>query len=414
MPKIAIIGAGMNGLAQAIALCQLGFSADDIVIYEKGDAARAEGTGIIFWSETIAMLKEIGVDLTGFGVPLSKLKSLFAIDANATIEHNLPDAQPGKENYGFLREDIYHCLLAKAESYGLHVQTGFKCKSVTQDETGCTIHFSEKEPVRTEIVIACDGINSVIRKSLAPEAEPIELNIRAYRGIYTACNEDIARLRLPTTACDIHCNPNARIVLFPVSSNTKNTMYYWFAAHRIDPSELSTYTHNSPVTDAEIEKLIDRIPFCAENLKAMFRETPHNHIMRSATLRQSLPMECGYGRIALLGDCPHSMAPTGGLGFLLGLVNSLYLAGHLRQYMHDMPTAIAQYSHAIATHSANCLDHNMQLTKLFYVSSPKDTAAESSKIYQALFQFITMAASDSISFYIDIQRDFAARSCQAN
>lgn len=74
MPKIVIVGAGINGLTLAISLRQLGFEPDDIAIFEKAETARAEGTGIIFWAEAIRLLKRIGVDLTQAGVCLPHLK----------------------------------------------------------------------------------------------------------------------------------------------------------------------------------------------------------------------------------------------------------------------------------------------------------------------------------------------------
>ena len=50
------------------------------------------------------------------------------------------------------------------------IRTDHECTGVEQDEAGATVHFKDpsrgrmRESVRADVVIACDGINSAIRK----------------------------------------------------------------------------------------------------------------------------------------------------------------------------------------------------------------------------------------------------------
>lgn len=392
MPKIAIVGAGINGLTLAISLRQLGFAAEDIAIFEKAQAARAEGTGIIFWAEAVSLLKRIGVDLTQAGVCLPHLTSLFLREADEPLAIDI-EKEPSQAAYGFLRENIYSQLLNKARQDNLEIQTGYECESVQEQIQGCTIQFKNGKSVSADVVIGCDGIYSTIRQTILPNIQPISLNIKAVRGTYTCNDSERERLELPIDACQIYCGSQYRVLLYPNYRDPKTnlTSYYWFAAHRTDPEPVQEHENT--------EEMIAQLPLCPENLKMVFRDTPESHIIRSSTLRQ-LPFEnCTKGKIALLGDSAHAMAPTAGLGFLLGITNALYLAGHLALNREDIPNALAQYSASVAPHSEACLAYTSQLTDLFYVETPLSTAAKAKDIYAQLYALIAQSAGQSLAFY---------------
>jgi 2-polyprenyl-6-methoxyphenol hydroxylase-like FAD-dependent oxidoreductase len=71
-----------------------------------------------------------------------------------------------------------HLILLEAaleQLGGAAVHTDHECTGVEQDERGATVHFkqtttgSELESGRADVVIACDGINSVIRQQFYPQ-----------------------------------------------------------------------------------------------------------------------------------------------------------------------------------------------------------------------------------------------------
>src|SRR6185437_15739411 len=57
------------------------------------------------------------------------------------------------------------------------------CSGVTQDETGATVHFNKRDSVRADVVIACDGINSAIRKQFYPDDRVAFAGINTWRGV---------------------------------------------------------------------------------------------------------------------------------------------------------------------------------------------------------------------------------------
>lgn len=404
--KIAIIGAGMNGLIFGIALRRLGFLPEEIEIYEREVTPRVLGTGIIFSKEALVLFEKLGINLRTEGLPLFNIKNVFFKEDGRSLDIHIekPEEQAA---YGFLREKIYRRLLAEIEKCGITIKAGYECKRIIEENNQCYVKLTHSdrhdETIMADVVIGADGIFSKVRQSLFSFVSPVSLDIRAYRGNYLAGTAHASSLGLPVDACHIYCGENWRVILYPNMNKREVMSYYWFAAYRINPQEQNNYVE--AIADTEIEALIGRLTHCPLPLSQMFRETATDQILRSNTLRQLYPLEYYHsGRVALLGDAAHAMAPTAGLGVLLGVINALHLAGNLKKYKHDIPRALEEYTNAISTDSASFLRYTSELTSAYYTENPLGAAGNAKATYGALSQLANDATNHVIDFIDDFKK----------
>src|SRR5665647_1272111 len=57
------------------------------------------------------------------------------------------------------------------------------CIGVEQDEAGVAVRFANRDSVRADVVVACDGINSAIRKQFYPDDKVAFAGINTWRGV---------------------------------------------------------------------------------------------------------------------------------------------------------------------------------------------------------------------------------------
>ncbi len=87
---------------------------------------------------------------------------------------------------GRLHMILYRAALARLGADG--VVTDHECTGFEQDETDVTVHFKgsnggARPSVRADAVIACDGINSAIRKQVYPNDTVAFAGINTWRGV---------------------------------------------------------------------------------------------------------------------------------------------------------------------------------------------------------------------------------------
>lgn len=77
-----------------------------------------------------------------------------------------------------LRPDIRAELLKECEAAGIKIVYGKGLTEVVEDENGAKLRFNDETEEAASLVIGADGPNSIVRKNIAPAAEP------AYSGHY--------------------------------------------------------------------------------------------------------------------------------------------------------------------------------------------------------------------------------------
>jgi 5-methylphenazine-1-carboxylate 1-monooxygenase len=342
MLDIAIIGAGPAGLAAALRLHQRGFRPR---IYETVTELRPLGVGIDVKVYGTKELEELGI--------LEEFRAM-SVDAKESIFYN----KYGQEIYaelcgvhmGYLHEQrfvhrgyLQMLLLEKVvERLGADaVVQGTRTLGYTNNADGTVTldvrHADGTEgTVTADLVVAADGINSVVRRQMHPaSAEPVYSGITMWRG--TTLMEPFGS---GGTILHIGAPQVSSMIVYPIANDFEGTgkvLVNWVVeAMRGESVE----DWNQVGSVDEIIHYYDRteIPFL--DVQEMLRNAREVYLF---PLIRHDPLDTWIdGRVVLVGDAAHAMYPRGGNGACQAIVDGGVLAAKLAEH-DDVDAALKAF-----------------------------------------------------------------------
>ncbi|MFL5309295.1 MAG: FAD-dependent monooxygenase, partial [Myxococcales bacterium] len=188
---VLIVGGGIGGLALALALEKAGIPSR---VFESSPEIKAVGVGINILPHAAKELARLGLDGALSSVAVETREAVFFNRFGQLIYREPLGRAAGYEwpQFSVHRGDLHMVLLeAVRERLGSdRILAGWKCVGFEQDARGTTALFRTTTtgealaPQRGSVLVACDGIHSVIRKQLHPqEGEPLYSGVNMWRGI---------------------------------------------------------------------------------------------------------------------------------------------------------------------------------------------------------------------------------------
>ncbi len=150
---VAIVGAGIGGLATAAALLRQGF---EVSVYEQADRLGEVGAGIQMTPNATKVLRALGLEdelaRRGF-----KPDAIFGLDWKSGKEaFRTPlaghcDRIYGADYYHVHRADLHDLLRGLVPPE--HIHLAHRCARIEQDADGATIHFENGASATADLVI---------------------------------------------------------------------------------------------------------------------------------------------------------------------------------------------------------------------------------------------------------------------
>src|SRR6516225_2289827 len=191
MDDVIIVGAGIGGLVLALALHRAGIAAS---VREAAPEIKPIGVGINLLPHATRELATLGLEANLERIAVSTREAVFFNRFGQLIYREPLGRSAGYDwpQFSIHHGDLQQVLLnAVRERLGAErILLGWTCASCEQDQAGVTAHFratasGEALPSqRGRVLVACDGLHSVIRKQLHPgEGEPLYSGVNMWRGV---------------------------------------------------------------------------------------------------------------------------------------------------------------------------------------------------------------------------------------
>jgi 2-polyprenyl-6-methoxyphenol hydroxylase-like FAD-dependent oxidoreductase len=326
-----VIGGGIAGLALSLAMRERGL---DCRVYEAVLEVKELGVGITLLPHATRELALLGLEPRIRKVAIENEESAF-FNRHGQFIYKEPRGKlagyPFAE-YGIHRGKLHRILFEAAlEASGAdRVLTNHRCVRVDQDERGVMVHFVETStgralpPVKGDIAIACDGINSTVRRQFYPEEKVAFAGINTWRGV----------TRRPPilggrTYMRVGSIETGKMVIYPIVHDVDgsgNQLINWMAEIR-QPS-VSMNDWNRPGNLADFHALYADWRFDWLDVADMIAKA--DMVLEYPMVDKDPVERWTFGRATLMGDAAHPMYPRGSNGAAQAIIDARTLAELLR------------------------------------------------------------------------------------
>ena len=311
--SVAIVGAGMGGLAAAATLRQIGI---DVQVYEQASRFARIGAGIQMMPNSMKVLRGIGIEerlrQSSFA-PYSHLNRV-GDTGEVTRELPMPESLYGAPYLCMHRADLHGALASVLPADIIHL--GKRLVGLDQGAGRVTLTFADGTRASANAVIGADGVHSVVRDIIVGPDAPIHKGRIAYRAVFPASlmnGRDIGRSRTKWWGTDRH------IVIY---YTRKDRGEIYFVTSVPEPAEW--VTAESWSAKGDVKELRAAYADFHEDVRAVLGACPDCH--KWAILeREPLP-HWSDGRVVLLGDACHPMTPYMAQGAATSIEDAAVLA----------------------------------------------------------------------------------------
>jgi 2-polyprenyl-6-methoxyphenol hydroxylase-like FAD-dependent oxidoreductase len=330
--KIAVIGGGIAGLGFALSLKRQGISCD---VYETVPEVKELGVGITLLPHAMRELAALGVQDKLEAVAIENLESVFFNRYGQFIYREPRGRHAGYAlpELGIHRGKLHRILFEEAlQKLGpQHIHTNHRCVSVDQDDSGATLHFTDtstgaaREPGRADIVVACDGVHSVIRRQFYPDEKMAFAGINTWRGVTR--HKPILTGKSYMRVGSIE---TGKMVIYPIVDDVDgqgNQLINWMAEIQREADTLNDW--NRPGQAADFAGIYKDWRFPWLDVPALIANA--EQILEYPMVDKDPVPQWTFGRVTFMGDAAHPMYPRGSNGSAQALIDARTLAEQLSQ-----------------------------------------------------------------------------------
>eukprot|EP00440_Ansanella_granifera_P015257 gb/GFBE01016584.1/.p1 GENE.gb/GFBE01016584.1/~~gb/GFBE01016584.1/.p1 ORF type:complete len:413 (+),score=73.29 gb/GFBE01016584.1/:1-1239(+) len=323
--EVAIVGAGISGLALALRLQQLGVKSVRVLERDASVDCRPQGYSLTLQEPGRDALKSLGLldsvrshSVTGGG-------GQYLLDAHdgrviQSLGTNVgkTEGSQGSRNLFVPRQQLRRLLL-DALAPGT-ISWGSQITAYSEDETSVELKMQNASTLRCSVLVGCDGVGSVIRKSKLDDSLRY-LGVGVINGITASAGP-----RLSASGSMQVMDGRARMFLKPFADGRA---MWQLSFPMTEEQALNLRQLPKEELRAQAE---DETRCWNQEFRQVLEDTPLEALRGSGFFDRE-PAHCGEhpasSLIAVIGDAAHPMSPFKGQGANQALRDAVELASRL-------------------------------------------------------------------------------------
>ena len=322
MPQksIAVIGAGIGGLATAVALHRIGIN---VSLYERAAQIREVGAGMMLWPNATRVLGAFG--LLDHVVAHSGPNTHFLVRRNdGAVLMKIALGHFDVPAVCMRRSDLLGILRSALPNECLHL--GCELERIERRGAGARLYFKGGRMEEHDAVIGADGIRSKVRAELFGPSEPVYRGYTVWRGL--------ARYEGGAVEPGFNSESWGAGKRFGIL-NTGHRRFTWYATANV-PAD---HSDGDGGRKCELQQLFAG---WHEPIPDFLEATEEGEILKNGA-RDCPPLRhWGREMVTLLGDAAHPCTPNLGQGGCMALEDALVLAKCVKRET-SLPAALRRY-----------------------------------------------------------------------
>ncbi|MFG2998850.1 FAD-dependent monooxygenase [Streptomyces sp. NPDC048340] len=318
--RVAVVGAGIGGLAAAMALRRAGL---DVDVYEQAPELSQVGAGLHLAPNGARLLHRFGLQERLREVAVRpQAREVRLWDSGLAVERQpmgaAREAEYGGPHYTVHRADLQRILADQLPGGTVHL--GRRLVGYEEDADGVRLDFEDGRSGRADLLVAADGVHSVVRRKIAGAETPVWSGTAAIHGVVPlellpALGGQAAETMYAWTGA------RERLLAAPVRSGRELS----FVAVVADAADRGDSWTRRGDGRGLAEAFAGWEPAVRELVGAV-AETGHWSLYDRGPLAR-----WSTSRTTLLGDAAHPMLPDHGQGASQAIEDAVALAGFLRR-----------------------------------------------------------------------------------